>query len=251
MFGTDYVQFAKANRQLRENYECDPEFIMEFEKKLNEIAAQNYEDETSRTQFKKRVRAFLTGEDIGSAPYGFVWHHTEREGVLQLVEYKSHALTPHSGGKVLWGGSQKRPGNLTWKYVSPVTAVQIENVERQYDIKLPDDLKSLLLTANNGVPSMNRLNTLTGKAYWFGHLLSYREDNVRNIYDAVAMFDEEGMNEFFPIATEFNDNYICLEKESGLIVIWDRYERTVEDLAVSVTELLRMLRPDTKDEAES
>jgi len=251
MFGTDYTQFSKANRQLRENYRNNPEFFIQFERELENIAARNYEDESSRTQFKKRVRAFLEGAEDGSAPYGFVWHHTEREGVLQLVEYKIHAGTPHSGGKMLWGGSPKRRMKLTWNYVSPVTAAQIEKVERQYDVTLPDDLKSLLLTANNGVPSMDRLDTVTGKTYWFGQLLSYREDNVQNIYDTVAMFDVEGMNEFFPIATEIDDNYICLEKESGLVVIWDREEKTVEDLAVSVTELLRMLRPDTMGGADS
>jgi len=44
-------------------------------------------------------------EDIanGIMPEGFVWHHNEKEGLMQLVDAKTHDLTGHTGGMSLWG----------------------------------------------------------------------------------------------------------------------------------------------------
>lgn len=41
----------------------------------------------------------LLDQRIGGRPKGYVWHHTERPGVMQLVEYGIHNVTPHNGGR--------------------------------------------------------------------------------------------------------------------------------------------------------
>ena len=50
----------------------------------------------------------LTEEDIkdiknGVLPAGYVWHHNEEEGLMQLVDAVTHEQTAHTGGMVLWG----------------------------------------------------------------------------------------------------------------------------------------------------
>ena len=44
-------------------------------------------------------------EDIadGVIPEGFVWHHNEEEGLMQLVDAVIHDKTGHTGGMHLWG----------------------------------------------------------------------------------------------------------------------------------------------------
>lgn len=44
-------------------------------------------------------------EDIlnGIIPEGYIWHHNETEGLMQLVDEKIHAATAHTGGMVIWG----------------------------------------------------------------------------------------------------------------------------------------------------
>lgn len=43
----------------------------------------------------------------GVTPIGFVWHHTETPGEIQLVDQKVHQLgQPHTGGRSLWGGGK-------------------------------------------------------------------------------------------------------------------------------------------------
>lgn len=40
----------------------------------------------------------------GNTPEGYVWHHNEQPGVLQLVDEETHQNTGHKGGREIWGG---------------------------------------------------------------------------------------------------------------------------------------------------
>ena len=62
-------------------------------------------DETQRSA---RARNKYTRQQIhelanGITPNGFVWHHHQDAGVLQLVEEKIHSKTFHIGGYTIWG----------------------------------------------------------------------------------------------------------------------------------------------------
>ncbi|KIL72274.1 HNH endonuclease [Bacillus badius] len=39
----------------------------------------------------------------GKTPRGYVWHHHEKRGILQLVNREIHNKTGHTGGKAIWG----------------------------------------------------------------------------------------------------------------------------------------------------
>jgi hypothetical protein len=40
-------------------------------------------------------------------PDGYVWHHSEQPGVLQLVNEEIHEITGHTGGREIWGGGSE------------------------------------------------------------------------------------------------------------------------------------------------
>jgi hypothetical protein len=44
---------------------------------------------------------------LNITPEGYVWHHAEDHGVLQLVEEETHENTGHTGGRSLWGGGSE------------------------------------------------------------------------------------------------------------------------------------------------
>ena len=52
---------------------------------------------------KKFTRQQIQGLANGITPNGFVWHHHQDAGVLQLVEEKLHSKTHHIGGYTIWG----------------------------------------------------------------------------------------------------------------------------------------------------
>ena len=35
--------------------------------------------------------------------WNYVWHHNEKEGLMQLVDANIHAKTGHDGGMKFWG----------------------------------------------------------------------------------------------------------------------------------------------------
>ena len=80
---SDDKQFAECNKQLKDKCLSDPEFAKQFnERQLDDIMN-------------------------GRTPYGYVWHHNEELGKMQLVDYDIHDGTRHTGGKSIWGGGRE------------------------------------------------------------------------------------------------------------------------------------------------
>ena len=73
-------QFKFANESLQEAVEQDPDLASAF-------SAEQLE------QIKN-----------GDRPDGYVWHHAENPGELQLVDKDVHDRTGHTGGQAVWGG---------------------------------------------------------------------------------------------------------------------------------------------------
>lgn len=77
-------QFKIANSQLLESIEKNGEMAKKFS--------------------AEQIEQIRDGVIDGTAPDGFVWHHSEDEGVLQLVDRAVHEATGHTGGRTIWGG---------------------------------------------------------------------------------------------------------------------------------------------------
>lgn len=75
----DRKQAAECNNQLKEAIEKNPSLREQF----NEEQLEQIED--------------------GETPDGYVWHHNEEEGKMQLVDFETHQATRHTGGKYVWG----------------------------------------------------------------------------------------------------------------------------------------------------
>lgn len=61
---------------------------------------------------RKKLKKIFNKEQIkeirqGIIPSGFVWHHNETEGLMQLVDEKVHAKVRHTGGMSIWGVGHK------------------------------------------------------------------------------------------------------------------------------------------------
>lgn len=77
---TDAVQFTYMNHELNAAVVENPELASSFtEEQLAQIRA-------------------------GETPDGYVWHHTEEPGRMELVDEQTHAASAHTGGRFIWGG---------------------------------------------------------------------------------------------------------------------------------------------------
>lgn len=79
----DARQFREANDQLKGAIEESPDLRNMFtEEQLEEI-------------------------EYGDTPDGYIWHHGEEPGSLQLVDKAIHEQTAHTGGRSIWGGGSE------------------------------------------------------------------------------------------------------------------------------------------------
>lgn len=77
---TDAIQFKKCNEELYNNILKNKKLKKQF-------------SEEELLQLSK-----------GETPTRFTWHHSEEEGLMQLVDAETHKHTGHTGGRNLWGG---------------------------------------------------------------------------------------------------------------------------------------------------
>lgn len=76
-------QFDYANNKLRDAVNSDTELSTKFsDEQLEQI-------------------------NNGDRPDGYVWHHTENPGELQLIDKDTHDKTGHTGGQAVWGGGSE------------------------------------------------------------------------------------------------------------------------------------------------
>jgi DNase/tRNase domain of colicin-like bacteriocin len=82
---TDTTHFSIANETLYQSIQENPELV-------DKLALSPLEVEELK---------------LGHTPDGYVWHHAEQPGVLQLVDEEVHQNTGHTGGREVWGGGSE------------------------------------------------------------------------------------------------------------------------------------------------
>ena len=87
---TDHVQFREAFRDLVKSLRQDPAWRRNFD----------------ATQIRAIEAAMATN---GPRIKGFVWHHHQDHGILQLVSEADHRRIHHYGGRFTTGGRPGRP----------------------------------------------------------------------------------------------------------------------------------------------
>jgi hypothetical protein len=70
----------------------------------NETLAQSIQEDPSIARELNLTQTDVQALENSVTPDGYVWHHNEQPGLLQLVNEEDHANTGHTGGRSLWGG---------------------------------------------------------------------------------------------------------------------------------------------------
>ncbi len=128
--------------------------------------------------------------------------------------------------------------NINWKYVTPVSKEQIAEVEKTFNIIVPDELKAVIMVGNNGVPSKRFFDTDFSKEHELKTLLSYDKRDIENIFSAFAVIRKENEN-LIPIANDPAGNLICLD--NGNVVFWKHETNEMETIASSITDFFDKL----------
>lgn len=74
---------------------------VQFKECTNQLQYAIKENPSLKKQFTSRQLEQIAN---GKVPGGYVWHHNEEVGKMELVDRNKHDLAKHTGGKALWGG---------------------------------------------------------------------------------------------------------------------------------------------------
>lgn len=128
--------------------------------------------------------------------------------------------------------------NITWRRTSNISEEEIAAAESWYGINLPADIKKIFMQFNNGRPSICLFDSPKAKEHVIKKLLSFKRDDLENIYKAKDILDNEDKT-LFPLANDPSGNLICLS--GNKVVYWHHETGEVEFLANSFTEFLNNL----------
>lgn len=81
----------------KESFEKQKAYLNEA---LQDFCDEQYGDPSIRGNFTEEE---LEDISYGIMPEGYVWHHSEEKGIMQLVDAETHDKTAHTGGMSIWG----------------------------------------------------------------------------------------------------------------------------------------------------
>lgn len=67
---------------------------------IKELARKIENNPELKEKFNERQLEQISNDDT---PEGYVWHHHQQVGRMQLVDAEIHAKSGHTGGKEIWG----------------------------------------------------------------------------------------------------------------------------------------------------
>jgi hypothetical protein len=110
---SDKVQFSICRANLKKEYLQNPKKIEELLMIQNKRFAANggilskgrYITDPQEMLDKqiKDIRQVNSGSQQERI-FGFVWHHNENDGIIDLIAYDKHNTVKHIGGRNIWGG---------------------------------------------------------------------------------------------------------------------------------------------------
>lgn len=100
----DAQQFNIAKTALAKAYKKNPEKVKAMLRKLNEGQEYTFKGKVLKGEemLEKQIADITNPKN--NKVFGFIWHHNEKDGVLELVTQNAHNGVKHIGGKQTWGG---------------------------------------------------------------------------------------------------------------------------------------------------
>lgn len=133
--------------------------------------------------------------------------------------------------------------NIEWKRIKALKELDsIEEFEKEKDIRLPDDLKELVLKNNGARPSLRLVELSSHKELEIKALLSFNKDDIENIYNNIDFFKLEFNGKILPFATESSGDYFCIDLGNKSIVYWEHETNEIKYVASNLDEFLAMLK---------
>jgi SMI1-KNR4 cell-wall/A nuclease of the HNH/ENDO VII superfamily with conserved WHH len=122
----------------------------------------------SRFEDARRARTALralTGEPGWEKPLGWVYHHADEAGVIQVVPLMLHAGLPHTGGFAASARPSPRPHKLgasptpLRRFLHAVSSSKLNRMEELFETEFPPAYRNFIEKWNGGIPRVYGFQT--------------------------------------------------------------------------------------------
>lgn len=104
--------------------------------------------------------------------------------------------------------------NINWNYSIPLSDKnKIDEIESKLLIKIPQELKELIVNYNAGYPSLSNCRVPGFGETDFKMLLSYNEDDDENIYQVIDFFIKKFHKRVLPFGSDSGSGYFCIKDD--------------------------------------
>lgn len=114
---------------------------------------------------------------------------------------------------------------MNWKYKEPLKDKNVfKEIENEYNIKIPDTLKRLIIDANGATPENYRV-MVNNTERVFSTVLSYNRGDDDSVYTTLDRLVKKGL---LPFGKDPFGNIFCIELKTNTVVLWDHeYDKTI------------------------
>ena len=127
---------------------------------------------------------------------------------------------------------------MKWKYVKSINdSKSIENIEQKFNVKIPVDLKYIIIKYNGARPLKNIFDTQNSKERVFKSLLSYNKEDKENIY----IYDELFHRGYIPFAITPSGDLLCINKENQNVELYLHETDIFELICSDITKFIDTL----------
>lgn len=100
----DAQQFDIAKTALANEYKKKPKKLKAMLRELNKGQEYTFNGKILKGEDMLEKQILDITNSKNNKVFGFIWHHNEKDGVMELVSQKAHDGVRHIGGKSTWGG---------------------------------------------------------------------------------------------------------------------------------------------------
>ena len=122
----------------------------------------------------------------------------------------------------------------------PLTITEVESLEQEFDIKLPQDYKNIIGPINGGALRNAYIEVMNLGKVAFSRNVSLQKDVKSGVRDLLPALNDKVI-QLFPFASVGNGDYFCFDLTENIVVLYQHEKQTTVYVCNTFSQFLKKL----------